>query len=198
MLHGDFTRLTSRCWQFFLGQLLRQLRLDLHHRLAPHHRLGADALFQHRVAPRMQGAEAEVLQLGLDQVHAQALGDRRVDLQRFGRDAAARVHALRAERAHVVQAVGELDQDHAQVARHRQQHLAEAFRVGFLAVAELQLVQLGDAVDQFGHGRAELGGDRLGRERRVLEGVVQDRRDQGFDVQPLVGQHPATATGWVM
>ena len=32
-------------------------------------------------------------------------------------------------------------------------------------------------------------GQRLAGQRRVFEGVVQDRRDQRLDVQPLVGQH---------
>ncbi len=54
-----------------------------------------------------------------------------------------------------MQAIGELDQDHANIARHGQQHLAETFRIGFLPIAEAHLVQLGDAVDQFGHGLAE-------------------------------------------
>ena len=39
----------------------------------------------------------------------------------------------RVERAHVVQAVGELDQDDAHVARHRQQHLAEVLGLRVLA-----------------------------------------------------------------
>src|SRR3546814_20172946 len=119
-------------------------------RLAPHQRLAADALLQHRVADRVQRAEAQVLQLGLDQVHAQALRDRRVDLQRLAGDALARLRRLRAQGAHVVQAVGELDQDHAQVARHRQQHLAAALGRRLLAVLDLALVALGYAVDQFG------------------------------------------------
>jgi hypothetical protein len=88
-----------------------------------------------------------------------------------------------------VQAVGQLDHDHAQVARHRQQHLAETLGGRFLAVAELQLVQLGDAVDEFGHGFAELGGQMLAGERRVFDGVVQDRRDQRLRVQAQLGQH---------
>jgi hypothetical protein len=146
----------------------------------------------------MQRAEAEVLQLGLDQVHAQPLGDGRVDLQRFHRDAPARFRGLRAQRAHVVQAVGQLDQDDAQVARHRQQHLAETLRGGFLAIGEAQLVQLGDAIDQFGHGLAELRGQVLARERRVLDGVVQDRGDSVSMSRPCSASTCATATGWVM
>ena len=155
----------------------------------------ADALGDHRVAQRMQGAEAQVLQLGLDPVHAEALGDRRVDLQRLAGDAPARLRRHRVERAHVVQAVGELDQDHAQVARHRQHHLAEAFRIGFLAIAELHLVELGDAIDQFGHGLAELLGDRAARQRRVFQRIVQDRRAQGFGVHAQFGQDAGHGDG---
>ncbi len=173
----------------FLGQALRQLHFHLRHRFAAHHRLAADVLFDDRVAPRIQRLETEVLQFALDQAHAQALRDRCVDLQRLAGDAAACLAALRTQRAHVVQAVGQLDHDHAQVARHRQQHLAEALGGRFLAVAELQLVQLGHAVDQFGHGFAELRGQFLTGQRGVFDGVVQDRGDQCFHVQAQLGQH---------
>ena len=137
----------------------------------------------------MQSTETEVLQLGLDQVHAQPLGDRRVDVQGLVGDAPARLRRLRTQRAHVVQAICQLDQDHPQIARHRQQHLAETLRIRFLAIGKLQLVQLGDAIHQFGHGLAELLGDVAARQWRVLDGVVQDRGDQGLDIQPLLGQH---------
>ena len=175
--------------QSVAGQALGQLYFHLDHRLAPHHRLAADVLFDDRVPPRIQRLEPQVLQLGLDQVHAQPLGDRRVDLQRLAGDARARLHALGTKCAHVVQAVGQLDHDHAHVARHGQQHLAEALGRRFLAVAELELVQLGDAFDQFGHVLAELGGDFVPAQRGVLDGVVQDRRDQGLHVQAQFGQH---------
>jgi hypothetical protein len=87
-----------------------------------------------------------------------------------------------------VQAVGELDQDHAQVARHRQQHLAEALGLGLLARAELDLVELGDAVDQLDHVAAERLLDLLARERGVLERVVQQRRDDRLGVEAQVGE----------
>ena len=44
---------------------------------------------EHAVALRIQRLEAEVFQLELDAVEAEALGDRRVDLQRLARDGAA-------------------------------------------------------------------------------------------------------------
>ena len=174
--------------QPFLGQALGHLRLDGGQRLAAHHRLGGDAPGNDRMAERIQRPEAQVLQLGLDLVHAQALGDGGVDFQRLAGDAPARFHRHGVERAHVVQAVGQLDEDHAQVARHRQHHLAEALGGGFLAVAELQLVELGDAVHQFGHGGAEAGLDLAAGQRGVFQRVVQDGGAQGFGVQPQVGQ----------
>ena len=181
-------RLTRRCCRPSLARRCDRCASISRHRLASHHRLAADVLFDDRVAPGIQRAEAQVLQLRLDQAHAQALGDRRVDVQGFLGDALARLDTLRAQRAHVVQAIGELDHDHAQVARHGQQHLAEALGRGFLAIAEMQLVQLGDAIDQLGDRFAEFGGDLGLGQRRVLDGVVQDRRDQGFHVQPQLGQ----------
>ena len=58
-------------------------------------------------------------------------------------------------RLQVVHAVGELDQHDAQVARHRHQHLAEVFGLRFLVRLELDLVELGEAIDQLGHMFAE-------------------------------------------
>ncbi len=165
-----------------------QRHLDPGHRFAAVAERGADTFADDAVTIRIQRAEAEILQLGLELVHAQALRDRCVDLQRLARDAATRFAVLGPQRTHVVQAVGELDQDHAQVARHRQQHLAEAFRVGFLATAELHLVQLGDAVDQLGHGVAEFACELGATQPGVLERVVQDRGDDGFGVQAELGE----------
>ena len=51
------------------------------------------------------------------------------------------------QRAHVMHPVGELHQDYAKVVDHREQHLANALRLAFLARGEIQLAQLGNAVD---------------------------------------------------
>ena len=50
------------------------------------------------------------------------------------------------ERAHVVNAVGELDENHAHVLPHRQQHLAKVFRLFFLPAAEIRPAEFGNAV----------------------------------------------------
>ena len=93
----------------------------------------------------------------------------------------------RLDGAQVVHAVGELDQDHAQVAHHRQQHLAEVLRLRFLATLEADLVELGDAVDDLG----DIGAEARARcrsfgDRRVLDDVVQDRRDDRVGIQMQV------------
>ena len=83
------------------------------------------------------------------------MGDGRVDVPRFLRDADPPVFRQVMQRAHVVQAVGELDQDDADVVDHRQQHLAEALRLPLLARCELQPGQLRHAFDDVRHLLAE-------------------------------------------
>ncbi len=85
-----------------------------------------------------------------------------------------------------MRAVRELHEDDAQVARHREQHLAEAFRLRFFAALELDLVELGDGVDQLGDVAAELRGELVLRRRRVFDDVVKDRRDDGVGVEPQI------------
>ena len=83
-------------------------------------------------------------------------------------------------------AVGELDHDDADVAHHRQQHFAKALGLRFLPVLELDLVQLADTVDQFGHHLPENGRDLgLGR-GRIFNDIVQDGRDQGVRIQTQI------------
>ncbi len=85
-------------------------------------------------------------------------------------------------------AVGELDQDDAYVAHHREQHLAERLRLGFLAALELDLVELRDAVDELGNvGSEALRQLVLGR-RGIFDDVVQNRRDDRIRVEMQIRQ----------
>ena len=88
------------------------------------------------------------------------------------------------ERAHVVQAVGQLDEDDAHIGDHGQQHLADVLGLAVFAVGELDLVDLGDALDDVRDLFAEVcaaissaGG------RRVFDGVVQQAGGDGGRVQ---------------
>ena len=82
---------------------------------------------EHPVTQGIHGLEGQILQLAVHRMQTQPIGNGRVNLQRFTGDAPLLVLADATQRTHVVRAVRELDQDHAHVARHRHQHLAEVF-----------------------------------------------------------------------
>ena len=116
------------------------------------------------------------------------VGDRRVDVERLLGDLDAPLLRQVLERPHVVQPVGELDQDDADVVHHRQQHLAEVLGLALLARRERNGADLGDALDDVGDFGAEELGDALGRGQRVLDDVVQQAGGDGHDVELHVGQ----------
>ena len=91
------------------------------------------------------------------------------------------------DRAHVVEAVGELDQDHAHVLRHRDDHLAVVLGLGLLAALELDPRQLRDALDELRDLVAELGADLLDVGVGVLDDVVQERGGDRLLVEVELG-----------
>jgi hypothetical protein len=86
-----------------------------------------------------------------------------------------------------VEPVGELDQDDADVLRHRDDHLAEVLGVGLLARLEARPGQLGDSLDELGDLVAELGADVVGVGLRVLDHVVQERGGERLLVEMELG-----------
>ena len=129
-------------------------------------------LEEHVVAHRIQVAEGEVVEFLVDRVEAQPVGDRGVDVARLAGHALAFGRWHRIERAHIVQAVGKLDQDDPYVARHRQQHLAKILRLRFFVGFKFDAVELGDAVDQFRHRLAELRRDFVLGDGGIFHHVV--------------------------
>ena len=73
--------------------------------------------------------EGEVLELPLDRRDAQAIRERRVDVHGLTRLELAAVGREGRQGTHVVQAVGELDDDDADVLAHGEEHLAEVPRL---------------------------------------------------------------------
>ena len=65
----------------------------------------------------------------LEARHAKAVRERGVDLERLSRDALLRLGLHVLERPHVVDAVAQLDEEHTDVARHGDEHLAEVLRL---------------------------------------------------------------------
>jgi hypothetical protein len=133
-------------------------------------------------------AQREIFEIPLHAPDAQAMRDRRVDLERLARDVLLFHRRERAQRAHVVQPVGQLDDDDADVFGHRQEHLAQVLdlRVLFRLVGDAR--QFGHAVDQRGDLLAEAIRDFLIRDDRVFDHVVQERRGDRRPVHLEVGQ----------
>ncbi len=111
------------------------------------------------------------------------MGDRAVDVERLAGLLDLLLLGHRGDRAHVVQAIGQLDQDDPDVRGHRDHHLAVVLGLRLVARLERQPGELGDAVDQSRHLVAERLAYLLERRRRVLDGVVQQRRAQRLGVE---------------
>ena len=126
------------------------------------------------VLGRLQDLEGEVLQLPLDLPDAQALGQRGVDLLRLAGDADLLLVRQGAQRAHVVEPVGELDEDDADVLRHGQEHLADVLGLLLLVRQGAELGELGHAVDEARH----VGPEALLEVAEVVVGVLGDVVEQ--------------------
>ena len=69
--------------------------------------------------------ETQVLELGLDGIQAQAVGQRGIDVERLAGNLVLLVGGHGREGAHVVKAVGHLDEHDAHVFGHGEKQLAE-------------------------------------------------------------------------
>ena len=102
------------------------------------------------------------------------VGERRVDLERLLGDPASGLRRHRVQGHHVVQAVGELDQNDADVLGRGQDHLAEGLRLR-LVLAHIGVpADLRHAVDELG----DLGVRTRAREPRGWSGCPRARRGE--------------------
>ncbi len=150
--------------------------------------LASDALDYVFVCLRLEVSKCQVLELPLDLADAETVRKRRVDVQRLARDLAALDLGQGVEGAHVVKTVGELDEDDAEVLRHRHHHLADVLGLLLLVGPDGDAAQLGHALDQVRHLRTELLLDLVGGEGGVLHGVVEQRRGERLSVELEVGE----------
>jgi hypothetical protein len=118
-----------------------------------------------------------------------------VDLERLVGDLPLAPVRERGERAHVVEAIGELHEEHTDVAGHRHDHLADVLGLGQLTAAELELVELGEPVDDPRDLVAELPLDVAEADRGVLDRVVEEGGGQGGGVQTEVGEDRGDGDG---
>ncbi len=87
-----------------------------------------------------------------------------------------------------MQAVGELDQNHPDIAGHGQGHLLEVLGLGFGLALEGHLGQLADPVHQLGNGVAKLLDQSILGNAGVFDYVVQHGRHQALMVHVHVGE----------
>ena len=144
--------------------------------------------YDQRIGVGHQTAEREVFELVADALHAHAARKRRIDVERVLGDSRALGFGHEVERAHVVQAVGELDQKDARVVGDGEQKLAEI--LGLLGVLgdEVELAEFGKAVDQAADLLAERLVDVLARRLGVFDRIVQHGRGDRRVVHLELGQ----------
>ena len=114
------------------------------------------------------------------------MGNWRVNLKRFRGDPPPFFPRYVRERTHVVGSVCQFDQDDPNVPGHGQQHLAERLRLAFFPGVEMQPVQLGQAINQFGNSRAKPFYQFRFGYATVFNGVVKQSCHQRLGIQPPV------------
>ena len=120
---------------------------------------------EHSISKWMEVFKAEIFQLHFESIDTEAVGDRCIDVERFSGDTLLLVSGHRAECLHVVQTVGELDEDDANVFDHREHHFPKAFGLSLCLTAKLNLIQLADTIDEQRDFATEL----LSRCRRAMQ-----------------------------
>ena len=135
------------------------------------------------IANRVKDTQTQVFQLPLDAAHAQSVRDGRVDLHGFECLVALLALGQILESACIVQAVGQLDEDNADVLGHRHEHFTQIFKL-LLLLGIAQHTQSGNAVYQLGNRSAELILNFAIAERGVLDAVVQQAGTDRVGIQP--------------
>ena len=141
------------------------------------------------VAHRVEIFQTEVLQLPLHLLHAQPVGDGRVNLHGLEGFLLLLLRRLVLHGAHVVEPVGDFDEDDADVLAHGHQHLPQVLHLLLLLGGVVDAGQLADALHQIGDGGGKQLGQLLVGGLGILNGVVQQRRHNGFAVQMQLLRH---------
>ena len=146
------------------------------------------ALGHHQMRIGAENAEADVFQFLAHVLHADSPGERRIDLQRFLGDAGTLVRRYEMQRAHIVEPVRELHQQHAGIRRDGKQQLPEILGLRGFFGDKIELLDLGEAVHEIGDVLAEPRGDILARRAGILDRIVEDGRRDGLVVDVQIGE----------
>jgi hypothetical protein len=138
---------------------------------------------------RFEIAERQVLKLALYPLDAETMGDRRIDIHGLAGNQPLLQVRLVLQGTHVVQPVGQLDEDDADIIGHGEEHLAEVFRLALLFGLEVNFTDLGDAVYQVGNLFAEHPGKLFQCGQGIFNGIVQQTGNHRRDIELQVGKN---------
>ena len=148
-----------------------------------------DGLCTCSYADRVDIAEAEVFEFAANLAHPEAVGDGRVDVERFAGNFLLPLGRQMLERAHVMQAIGQLDEDDANVVHHGEHHFAQVFGLLLFSGGEIDFADLGDALDDVRDLLAKFLANVDDRDRGVFDRVVEQSGGDGDRIHLHFGEH---------
>ena len=157
--------------------------------------LGIHPRPQRFVRLRLQIPERKLLELVLDLAHSEPVGNRRVDVARLLRHLDPALLGQMAEGPHVVQPVGQLHDDDADIVDHGEEHLAEILGLALFARGEGDGTDLGHPLHDVRHLGTEQLANALDGGQRVLDHVVQQTGGNRDRVEPHVGEEVGDRQG---
>ena len=145
----------------------------------------------------LQIAEGQVLQLPLDVADAQAVRQWRINIEHLAGDAVALLVRGIFDRANRAGTFSQLDQCHAHVINHGNQHLAQVFDLALGAQHHrLTGAEAGTdgrhaqyTINQFGHHRTEALADGRQQHLPFAHATIENRGNQGILIQFQIGQY---------
>ncbi len=130
-------------------------------------------------------AEREVLELPLHVGDAEAVGERREELERLGAGGAAQGLVGPGERAQVHHPLGQLDQHHAHVLGDGEQHLPQLLQVRAAGVERLDAPGAGEAAQERRELRAERFLHRFQVQVALGDGLAHEGGGDGLGIGAL-------------
>ena len=173
-----------------LVQTLRDLAVDGGHKAVILRRLFVQSLRNFTPTDGVEILQAQILQLPLHLLHTQTVGKRGIDLHGLKGLLLLLGRGLILHGAHIVQPVGDLDKNDADVLAHGKQHLAQIFHLLLFLGGKLHAGQLADALHQIRHGGGKQTGHIFMGNGSVLDGIVEQGGLNGLAVQmQLLGKN---------
>ena len=129
--------------------------------------------FDNGIFLRVLELETQVLQFRLDLIESQTVGQRGIQVERLARNLVLLVGRLGVQRAHVVQTVGYLNQDHTDILAHGEQQLLEVLCLSRGLFAKDASADLCQSVDDLCNLRTEHVLDILNGEVGILHNIVE-------------------------